>query len=216
MRSVKSTGGLTRGRGMQEGTRHLWALSLNHLASINNAMKLLAGSFVKRSKQHIDLGPSRLTQDHTNWKRFKDWLTARNPFTFEDSNLHLLSTRFISIAGEDEINCDNSRRIGANIQAGMDGKSFTEVRFKRTDQAKPLDWYQNIVTIDEVKVYINSTALFTRLAPVAKREENKESHFYYEMTNELMFKNMMMHKPDTPSLWKTLVTDEESNKLDVT
>ena len=99
----------------------------------------------------------------------------------------------------------------------MDGKSFTVVRFKQTDQAKPLDQYQNIVTIDEVKVYINSTALFTRLAPVAKREENKESHFYYKMTNELMslFKKMM-HKPDTPSLWKTLVTDEESNKLDVT
>ena len=93
---------------MQEGTRHLWALSLNHLASINNAMKLLAGSSVKRSEQHSDLGPSRLTQDHTDWKRFKDWLTARNPFTFEDSNLHSLCTGFISIAGEDEINCDNS------------------------------------------------------------------------------------------------------------
>ena len=130
----------------------------------------------------------------------------------------MLSTGFISTAREDEINCDNSKRIGANIQAGMDGKSFAVVRFKQTDQAKPLDQYQNIVTIDEVKVYINSTALFTRLAPVAKREENKESHFYYKMTNELMslFKNMMMHKPDTPSLWKTLVTDEESNKLDVT
>ena len=49
MRSVKSTGGLTRGRGIQEGSRHQWALSLNHLASINNAMKLLAGSSVKRN-----------------------------------------------------------------------------------------------------------------------------------------------------------------------
>ena len=64
-------------------------------------MKLLAGSSVKRSEQHIDFGPSRLTQNHTDWKRFKDWLTARNPFTFEDSNLHSLSTGFISIAGED-------------------------------------------------------------------------------------------------------------------
>ena len=62
---------------MQEGTRHLWALSLNHLASINNTMKLLAGSSVKRSKQHIDLGTSRLTQDHTDWKRFKDWLPLK-------------------------------------------------------------------------------------------------------------------------------------------
>ena len=141
MRSVKSRGGLTRGRGMQEGTCYLWALSLNHLASINNVMKLLAGSSAKRSKHHVDLGPSRLTQDHTDWKRFKDWLTARSPFTFEDSNLHSLSTGFISIAGEDEINSDNSERIGANIRAGMDGKSFTEVRLKRKDQVKPLDWH---------------------------------------------------------------------------
>ena len=100
----------------------------------------------------------------------------------------------------------------------MDGKSFTEVRFKRNDQVKPLDWYQNTVTINEVKVYINSTALFTRLSAVAKREENEESYFYYEMTNEPMslFKNMMMRKPDKPSLRKALVTDAESNKLDLT
>ena len=218
MRSVKSTGGLTRGRGMQEVTRYLWASSLHHLASINNSMELLAGSSVKRSKEHIDLGPSRLTQDCNDWKRFKDWLTARNLFTFEDSILHSLSTWFISIAGEDEINCNDPRKIDANIQAGIDGKSFTEIRFKQNDQGKSLDWYQNTVTIDEVKLYTNSTALFTRLAAVAKREENEESYFYYEMTNKPMslFKNMMTRKPDKPSLCKALVTDEESNKLDLT
>ena len=218
MRSAKSTGGLTRGQGMQEGTRHLWASSLNHLSFINNAMKLLARFSVKRSEQHIDLGPFRMKQDRTDWKRFKDWLTARNPFTFGDSNLHLLSTGFIFIAGEDEINCDDSERIGANILAGMDGKSFAAVKFKRNDQVKPLDWYQNTVTINEVKVYINSTVLFTRLAAVAKRDENEESYFYYEMTNEPMslFKNMMMRKPDNPSLRKALVTDAESNKLNLT
>ena len=74
------------------------------------------------------------------YKRFKDWLTTRNPFTFEDSNLYSLSTGFISIAGEDETSCDDSERIGANTQAGMNGKRFTQVRFKRNDQAKPLDW----------------------------------------------------------------------------
>ena len=136
----------------------------------------------------------------------------------EDSNLQLLSTGFISIAGEDEINFDIFERIGANTQAEMDGKSFKEVRFKQNNQAKPLDWYQNRVTIDEVKVYINSTALFTRLAALAKRDQNEESYFYYEMSNEPMslFKNMMTHKPNKPSLQKTLVTDEELNKLDLT
>ena len=69
-----------------------------------------------------------------------------------------------------------------------------------------------------MKVYINSTALFMKLAAVAKREEDEESYFYYEMTNEPMslFKNMMIRKPDKPSLRKALVTDEESNKPDLT
>ena len=150
---------------------------LNHRPPINNAIKLFAGSSVKRSEEHINLGPSRPTQDDTDWKRFKDWLATINLFTFEDSNLYSLFTEFISIAGEDEINCDDSEKIGAIIQAGMDGKSFTQVRFKRNDQAKPLDWCQNTVTINEVKVCINSTTLFTRLAAVVKREENEESNF---------------------------------------
>ena len=57
-----------------------------------------------------------------------------------------------------------------------------------------------------------------RLVAVAKREENEESYLYYEMTNEPMslFNNKMVHKPDKPSLRKALVTDAESNKLDLT
>ena len=151
------------------------------------------------------MGPSKFTQDRTDWKRFKDWVTAKNPFTFEDSNLHLLSAGFISIAGKDEINCDDSGRIGANIQAGMDGKSFTEVRFKRNDQAKPLDWYHNTVTIDEVKVYINSAALFTRLAAIVKKRGERRVL--------LLIRNDQ--RVDKPSLQKALVTDEESNKVDL-
>ena len=38
MRSIKSRGGLTRGCGMNESVRHLWMLSLNHVASIHQAM----------------------------------------------------------------------------------------------------------------------------------------------------------------------------------
>ena len=45
---------------------HLWALSLNHLASINNGMKVLAVSSIQKSGQHIDLGFSRLTQNNTD------------------------------------------------------------------------------------------------------------------------------------------------------
>ena len=121
------------------------------------------------------------------YKRFKDWLTTRNPFTFEDSNLYSLSTGFISIAGEDEISCDDSERIGANTQAGMNGKRFTQVRFKRNDQAKPLDWwlvreYSNHRWSESI--YQLNSIVYEIIRCCKKTGENEESYFYYEMTNE--------------------------------
>jgi hypothetical protein len=35
--AIKSQGGITGGRGISESSRHMWILSLNHLASIHEA-----------------------------------------------------------------------------------------------------------------------------------------------------------------------------------
>ena len=43
MRSVKTTGGLTRGRGFSETQRLVWLLSTPVTAEINNAMQGLTG-----------------------------------------------------------------------------------------------------------------------------------------------------------------------------
>ena len=71
MRSVKSRGGLTRSRGMKEGTRHLWAMSLNDAAAVHQAMNQPAGSTIKTTEQHVDLGHSGCIRDQEDWKRFK-------------------------------------------------------------------------------------------------------------------------------------------------
>ncbi|CAC5414092.1 unnamed protein product [Mytilus coruscus] len=44
MRSVTTTGGLTRGRGMREAKRALWLLSMPTLAEYNHAMQQLTGT----------------------------------------------------------------------------------------------------------------------------------------------------------------------------
>ena len=51
MRSIKSRGGLTEGRGMTESVRHLWVLSLNYMASIHEAMMQLSKAQIV-SKHH--------------------------------------------------------------------------------------------------------------------------------------------------------------------
>ena len=52
MRSVKSTGGLTRGRGMSESQRAQWLLSMPVYFDFNNAMQEFTDKAFESSDQH--------------------------------------------------------------------------------------------------------------------------------------------------------------------
>lgn len=58
MRSIKSSGGLTRGRGSSESARQLWFGSIHRSADIHNAMAKLTGACRKTSEQHVQLSMS--------------------------------------------------------------------------------------------------------------------------------------------------------------
>lgn len=51
MRSLKSRGGLTRGRGVTESTRILWTNSMHRCAGVHNAMSNLTGMKHASSEQ---------------------------------------------------------------------------------------------------------------------------------------------------------------------
>ena len=63
MRSVKSQGELTRGRGMNASQRLVWLLSMPACAQVNLAIQTLNGVRYECSKQHKDLGKARQTRD---------------------------------------------------------------------------------------------------------------------------------------------------------
>ena len=54
IRSIKTRGGLKRGRGMSESLRHLWLLSLNASATIHQAMTDVSALNMKSSEQHVE------------------------------------------------------------------------------------------------------------------------------------------------------------------
>ena len=54
MRSLKSGGRSSRGRGVSESTRVLWTNSIHRCASVHNAI------FVLTCLQHVGLGQSRI------------------------------------------------------------------------------------------------------------------------------------------------------------
>lgn len=55
MRSIKSTGGLTRGKGMSETQRSVWVLSNPTTSEINSAMQELTEVNYETSEQHKEL-----------------------------------------------------------------------------------------------------------------------------------------------------------------
>ena len=120
MRSIKSRGGLTGGRGMTESVCHVWVLSLCHVAMIHDAMLQLTGAAVKSSEQHQEMGTSRTKQDYQDCQKLLAWLTLRNPFLIPDKNLHSLSNGVVSIKSKDGVNCERAEDVGRDIQATLD------------------------------------------------------------------------------------------------
>ena len=196
---------------MNESVQHMWVLTLNYSASMHDAMTNLTGIVTKSSEQHTDLRASRRKQDKEHGLKFTAWLQERNPFGFEDENLHSLSTGIISMTSKDSVNCEDAEELGLKIQKELD-VLLGAATIKRKNQIKPLASLLNTVKVDEVQVYVSTTVLFTRLAAIAKRKENEEKYFDYELAKEPMslFKNNLMRSPDKPSLRKVLLKDDDA------
>ena len=128
MRSIKSRGGLTRGRGMVENTRHLWVSSISYTAAVHEAMTNLSGVKVASSEQHLEMGCKRRKRDFEDGKKFYRWFETRNPFTYKDCDLHSLSLGTVSIDGKDNVNCENAEAIGKRIQTYLNGVIFTNAK----------------------------------------------------------------------------------------
>ena len=96
MRDIKSAGGLTRGRGMQESTRLLWVLSLNSCAIIEKALRQLT-STASKGEFHTELRNSRMKRDSEDTETYLGWFRERNPFATKTENLVSLSSGLISV-----------------------------------------------------------------------------------------------------------------------
>ena len=86
MRSMKTTGGLTRGRGMSETQRLVWLMSMPACADINNSMQNLTGTDFLKSEQHKDTTTARQEHDQQDTNTVIRYLLKRSPF---DSELSL-------------------------------------------------------------------------------------------------------------------------------
>ena len=80
MRSLKTTGGLTRGSGITDSQRLVWLLSTPACAQVNCAMQELTGVSYTTSDEHTDVSKAQQERDMADTLEVLEYLTQRSPF----------------------------------------------------------------------------------------------------------------------------------------
>ena len=81
MRSMKTSGGLTRGRGMTEQQRVIWSLAMPACAEINRVMQDLADISFNSGEQNKDITKSRQARDWRDTQTLLNHLQEQNTFS---------------------------------------------------------------------------------------------------------------------------------------
>ena len=91
MRSMKTSGGLTRGRGMTETQRLVWLMARPVCAEFNNAMQQRTGVQYNTREQHKELNTARQVKDMTGSCELLEFLESRNSFS-DNCRLRIIGT----------------------------------------------------------------------------------------------------------------------------
>ena len=167
MRSLKTSGGIARGRGRTESVRQLWIGSMHRTASVHDAMSNLTKAYRKTSEQHTDLSSSRVNRDDNDYKEVLSWFNEHDPFN-QDQSLKSLSTGLVANES-DKINCDTAELVGNNIQQSLDNNSMNTAKIKRGEQVRTLQDLQPSVKLKN-QTYCNGIRTHNHL--IRKRTLN--------------------------------------------
>ena len=178
MRSIKTSGGLTQGRGMSETQRLVWLMSMPSCAEVNNAMQNLTGVMYHTSEQHKETTKARQERDYKDTNELITFLSQRNPFN-PDPSLRSITS---GVVAEDNVNADKANELGGKILSSLAGKNVHDHSFRRKDQVVTLG-SKTAVRFVEDCIQVDPQLLFQRLSIVASggRYENPETLFKYEM-----------------------------------
>ena len=208
MRSIKSRGGLTRGRGITESVRAIWLGSMHRRSAVHDAMSSLSQVFRSGGEQHVELGKSRRERDAKDLHIFTSFLESHNPFDTTSNVLRSISSGFVA-REEDGINCEDAENVGKDIQKKLDNISFESASIKRSEKIRNLSQLRETVQVQDEKVHIDPLVLFGRLSILVQNQDEAAELFKYELTHEppALFKNGLMRKPNKSALRQKLVKD---------
>ena len=198
MRSLKTSGVLTRGRGLTEQQRVTWLLAMPACAEVNRVMQEISGVNYTSGEQNKDMSKTRRARDVKDVLTIIAALQDSNPFS-PDANLRNVMN---GVYADSSVNVDEARKIGEKVLTSMTGKTITEYTFKKNEQAITLA-SKCAIKIDNEQVQVDPQLLFQRLLLAANSSEDLPSIFRYELSSypaSLFDFQLMMRQANKPAL----------------
>lgn len=179
MRSLKSSGGLTRGTGFGEVQRTIWLKSMPTCAAMNDAMQHFTHKALETSEQHKEIGLSRQKRDILDTKIVYDYLRERNIF----ENIPGLRNIVDGIVSNANCNSYLAESVGSAIIKKLEENGSSDYVFKKKDQVVVMN-NKNTIQIDDENVQIDPEVLFQRLLFIQNNrdKDDVERILQYELT----------------------------------
>ncbi|KAK3728716.1 hypothetical protein QZH41_001096 [Actinostola sp. cb2023] len=213
MRSLKTTGGLTRGSGMTERQRLTWLLSMPACAETNCAMQELTGVQYNSSEQNKDMTKSRQKRDMDDAiVILKTLVDGKTPFAPDP----VLKNIMTGVNAEESVDVDEARAKGEKILSSMAGESVATYSFKRKEQSVTLA-ARSSIRIEDNRVHVDPQLLFQRLVIACNTTDDLEDVFRYELCSypaALFDTPVTLRQPQkatlADALWTKLSSDAKS------
>ena len=208
MRSLKTSGGLTRGRGLTEQQRVTWLLAMPACAEVNRVMQELSGVNYTSGEQNKDMSKTRKMRDVRDTLTIMTVLRERTPFGPDPQLRNIMN----GVHADSSVNVDEALKVGKKVLASMAGKKVEDYTFRKSEQAITLA-SKSAIKINDERVEIDPQLLFQRLILTANVSEDLPSVFRYELSSfpaSLFDSLLMLRLANKPALadatWDKLTT----------
>lgn len=195
MRLLKSTGGMSHGRGISDSTLSKWVHSLPYSIPVCDGLEAFTGVHVAHSDQHKDLRMSSTQKDTADYQVFTQWLADHSPFSVEESNsLVSVST---GVVADECVNCHEANEIGIAAACQIEGKPFTQIKLSRASRVINISGPTNTIKVRGQDATINPTLLFMRITCVMNGSDDIDKYLCYELCQQppSLFDKGMMRSP---------------------
>lgn len=179
MRSMKTYGGLTQGRGISDSVLARWTTGMVFMVNICEELESFCRISCPTGEQHVDMRPSRIIRDNNDVEKLKTWFALHPPFPKTDS---LLSISSGLLAGP-EINCHTAQKVGTEGVMKIVGQMYDKVVIKRKNKVLTLASITSSVKLPDKtrRVAVDPLTIFQRVCIAKQSEQDLQDDFKYEL-----------------------------------